>query len=373
MKDENLVIGAGFAGATLARILADSGEKVLVVDKRCHIGGISYDYKDENGITVHKYGSHIFHTQSPKVWNFLRRFGDFNTYMHRVHAIIDGIETHIPFNLDTIGDIFPNSLANRIQEKLISNYAYNSKIPIMEFLRQNDRDLRFLADFIYEKVFFGYSMKQWGKSPEQLDLSVSSRIPVVVGRDPRYFTDKYQGIPMSGYARLIENMLDSPNIKLLINTDALAVVSPSSCENFKRVLCTGPIDEFFGYKYGPLPYRSLRFDTQSLDVEYYQKNSVVNYPCNYDFTRIHEFKYYLDEKSPKTVICREYPEKFEMGKNERLYPEISPDTLSLYNKYARLASETSKNLFFLGRLGNYKYLDMDKSVEQTMEFLEKIV
>ncbi|MFR6034638.1 MAG: NAD(P)-binding protein [Bacilli bacterium] len=159
---------AGFAGATLARILADSGEKVLVVDKRCHIGGISYDYKDENGITVHKYGSHIFHTQSPKVWSFLRRFGDFNTYMHRVHAIIDGIETHIPFNLDTIGDIFPNSLANRIQEKLISNYAYNSKIPIMEFLRQNDR-ICVLADFIMKKYFW-IQHEAMGKSPEQLDL-----------------------------------------------------------------------------------------------------------------------------------------------------------------------------------------------------------
>ena len=209
-----------------------------------------------------------------------------------------------------------------------------------------------------------------GKTPEQLDSSISSRIPILIGRDPRYFEDKYQGIPMQGYTQLIEKMLDAPNIEVQLDCEALCVVTPDTCGKFKKIFHTGPIDEFFGYKYGTLPYRSLKFETQVLDTEYYQNNSVVNYPCNYDFTRIHEFKYYLNEKSPKTVIAREYPEKFEIGKNDRYYPEISSESLSLYDKYVQSAKSIG-NIFFLGRLGSYKYLDMDKAVEQAIAFLGK--
>ena len=213
-------------------------------------------------------------------------------------------------------------------------------------------------------------MKQWGKSPEQLDLSVSSRIPVVVGRDPRYFTDKYQGIPISGYARLIENMLDSPNIKLLINTDALAVVSPSSCENFKRVLCTGPIDEFFGYKYGKLEYRTVRFEDEILDIEDYQGNAVINY-TEYEipYTRIIEHKHFEFTKCPKTVISREYPTEWTEGK-EAYYPINDERNGEIYALYEKKSKE-EKNVIFGGRLGEYKYYDMDKVIARALEAAEK--
>lgn len=365
-KDTNLIIGAGLSGATVARILADRGEKVLVVDKKPHIAGNSYDYKDENGITIHKYGSHIFHTSNSNVWNFVRRFVDFNTYFHKVLAVIDGVETNIPFNLNTLYDVFPRSMASRIEERLLLNYEYNQKIPISDLQLRNDADLKFLAKYVYEKVFKSYTEKQWGMELNQLDAFVSARVPVLVGRNLGYFYDTYQGIPLCGYTEMVNRILDSENIEVQLNTDASEVVTVDNCADFKRVFCTSPIDEFFGYKYGTLPYRSVRFDMITFDKPYYQKNSVVNYPCNYDFTRIHEFKYYLDEKSDKTVIAKEYSEAFELGKNERFYPIPCAENHSLYEKYIAEANKI-ENLTFLGRLGDYKYYDMDKAIARALE------
>lgn len=364
IEDKNLVIGCGLSGSVIARLLAEKGEKVLIIDKKSHIAGNIYDYKDENGICIHKYGSHIFHTNSEKVWDFIKRFTDLNTYMHKVIAVIDGIETTIPFNINTLYDVFPESLARRLEQKLLSKFDYNSKVPILEFQKQDDEDLKFLAQYVYEKVFLHYTTKQWGKSPKEVDGAVTARVPVYISQDNRYFQDKYQGIPLNGYTKMVENILNHPNIEVKLNT-----AYDKSYSKFKRIFCTGSIDEFFDYKYGQLPYRSVNFKFEKHNCEFYQSNAVVNYPCNYDFTRIHEYKYYLNDKSDKTVIAKEYSEFFEKDKNERYYPIVNNDNLALYEKYKK---EIPDNVFFLGRLGDYKYYDMDKAVERAIDLFEEI-
>ena len=368
MENYNLVVGCGFSGAVLANLLAEKlNEKVLVIDKKNHIAGNSYDYRDENGIMIHKYGSHIFHTNSEKVWNYLKQFTDFNTYMHRVVAVIDGIETFIPFNFNTLYDVFPSTLAQRLEAKLLKNFEYNKKVPILEFQKQNDEDLKFLANYVYEKVFLHSTTKQWGNTPEEVDGAVTARVPVYLSKDIRYFQDKYQGIPCEGYSKVVEKMLAHPNIEVRLNTDYKDIKN-----DFKRVFYTGSIDEFFDYKYGKLPYRSVNFKMETYNREFYQVNSVVNYPCNYDFTRIHEYKYYLDDKSEKTVIAKEYSENFELGKNERYYPIPKPENFELYDKYAQEA-KALKNVYFLGRLGDYKYYDMDKAILRAIELFETLM
>ena len=367
MSTKNLVVGCGFSGATIARKIAeDLNEKVVVIDAKSHIGGNSYDYRDENGIMIHKYGSHIFHTNLENVWQFVSRFTGFNTYMHKVIAIIDGIETTIPFNFRTLYDVFPESLAKRLEEKLLAKFEYNKKIPILEFQKQDDEDLKFLAQYVYEKVFLHYTTKQWGVNPTEVDGAVTARVPVYISCDERYFQDKYQGIPLEGYTKTIENMLDHPNIEVRLNT-SLADYK----DEYDRMFFTGPIDEFFNFKHGELPYRSVNFKFETYDVEYYQNNACVNYPCNYDFTRIHEYKYYLNDISEKTVIAKEYSETFVRGKNERYYPIPNEETTALYNKYKDEADKLN-NVYFLGRLGDYKYYDMDKAINRALELFEEI-
>ncbi len=364
----NLIIGTGVSGATLANLIANVlNEKVLIIDKKEHIAGNCYDYRDDNGIMIHKYGSHIFHTSSEKVWKFVRQFADFNQYMHKVVAIIDGIHTTIPFNFNTLYDVFPQSMARRLEEKLLAKFDYNKKVPILEFQKQDDIDLKFLANYVYEKVFLHYTTKQWGVSPNDVDGAVTARVPVYLSKDDRYFQDKYQGIPLEGYTKLVENMLEHPNIEVRLNTDYKDLKG-----SFDRVFYTGAIDEYFDYKFGHLPYRSVNFKFEEYDREFYQKNSVVNYPCNYDFTRIHEFKYYLNDKSEKTVIAKEYSEFFELGKNERYYPIPNDENTVLYKKYLEEAKHL-KNVYFLGRLGDYKYYDMDKAILRAIELFEEIV
>ena len=365
---KNLIVGAGVSGATIAALLADElGEGVSVIDKKSHIAGNCYDYRDENGIMIHKYGSHIFHTASEKVWRFVRKFTGFNQYMHKVYAVIDGIETTIPFNFNTLRDVFPKSLADRLEQKLLAKFEFNKKVPILEFQKQDDEDLKFLANYVYEKVFLHYTTKQWGVSPRDVDGAVTARVPVYLSRDDRYFQDKYQGIPLEGYTKLVEKMLNHKNIKVKLNTD-FKDVDPSE---FDRIFYTGPIDEYYDYKFGELSYRSVNFELETYDREFYQRNSVVNYPCNYDFTRIHEYKHYLCDKSSKTVIAKEYSEFFERGKNERYYPIPNENNAKLYALYAEEAKK-EKNVYFLGRLGDYKYYDMDKAILRAIELFEEV-
>lgn len=363
---KNLVVGAGVSGATIANLIATKlNEKVVVIDKKSHIAGNCFDYRDKNGIMIHKYGSHIFHTSNEKVWSFVRQFCDFNQYMHKVIAVIDGIETTIPFNLNTIYDVFPKSLATRLEEKLLKNFEYNKKVPILEFQKQDDENLKFLANYIYEKVFLHYTTKQWGVAPTDVDGAVTARVPVYISKDDRYFQDKYQGIPLDGYTKLVQNMLKHKNIEIKLKTEYKDVKG-----EFDRVFYTGSIDEYFDYKFGKLPYRSVNFKLEEHNTPYYQNNSVVNYPCNYDFTRIHEYKHYLNDSSEKTVIAKEYSEFFELGKNDRYYPIPKDENTSLYAKYKEEANKL-EDFYFLGRLGDYKYYDMDKAIARAIELFEE--
>ena len=361
-----LVVGAGISGATAARLLAEKGATVVLIDKRDHIAGNCYDYTDKNGIMIHKYGSHIFHTNDPDVWSFVCQFADFNQYMHKVVALVDGIETHIPFNFNTLYDLFPTSLAKTLEQKLLSLFQYNTKVPILDFKNQSDEDLRFLADYIYEKIFLHYTEKQWGASPQDIDASITARIPVYLSKDDRYFQDKYQGIPLCGYTRFIENMLTHPNIEVRLKTP---YNDNFGC--FERILHTGSIDEFFNYEYGTLPYRSVSFKFEEHNCAYYQSNAFINFPCNYDFTRIHEYKYYLNDTSDKTVIAKEYPESFELGKNDRYYPIPRGDNIALHKRYLGKAAKI-RHVHFFGRLGDYKYYDMDKAISRAFSLCKRI-
>ena len=373
MSQTNIIVGSGFSGSTMARLIAEKlDEKVVVVDKKDHIAGNSYDYRDENGIMIHKYGSHIFHTNNEKVWSFLKQFTDFNTYMHEVVGIIDGIEAQIPFNFTTLYQIFPETLAKRLEEKLLKKFEYNKKVPILEFQKQDDEDLKFLAEYVYEKIFLNYTTKQWGVSPKDVDGAVTARVPVYLSKDNRYFQDKYQGIPLEGYTKVVEKMLDHPNIEVALDKD-FAEFKKENSDLLKnaRIFYTGSIDEFFDYKFGKLPYRSVNFKFETYNREFYQTHACINYPNNYDFTRIHEYKHYLNDKSEKTVIAKEYSEFFELGKNERYYPIASEENAKLYQKYLDEAKNL-KDVYFFGRLGDYKYYNMDLAVARAIELFEEV-
>ena len=366
---KNLIVGAGFSGTTIARKIAtELNEEVLVIDARPHIAGNCYDYLDNNSICIHQYGTHIFHTNLKNVWNYVSQFTKWYPYMHQVKGYIDGQEVPIPFNLNSIHQVFPKSMADKLEQKLIDSFGFNVKVPILQLMGTGDKDLEFLANYIYEKVFLHYTLKQWGMKPEDLDPAVTGRVPIYISRDNRYFQDPYQGIPLEGYTKVIEKMLSHPKIQLQLNTKFEDIKDKVL---YDRLFYTGPIDEFFNYELGHLPYRSLKFDFVEFDKPYFQSGACINYPNNYDFTRIGEYKYFLDNKSNKTVVSFEYPENFEQGKNERFYPIIKNENQALYKHYLEKANSL-KNVYFLGRLGDYKYYDMDKTIARALELFEKI-
>ena len=360
-----LIVGCGITGITLARKLVQNSHQVTIVDSRNHIGGNCYDYFNDDGIDVHLYGTHIFHTDNEEVWHFLSQFTQWYPYQHEVKALIDGQLVPIPFNFNSIEQLFSKDVAKRLINALLEEFPFNQKVPILKLRQSKSKDLQFLADYVYEKVFLHYTVKQWGVRPEELDPLVTGRVPVFVGKDNRYFQSKYQGIPLKGYTEMFKNMLDHPSISLELSKQ----FDKTYLYNFDHCYFTGAIDEYFDYKLGHLPYRSLRFDFLTFDRPYFQKNSVVNYPCNYDFTRIGEYKYFLDTCSSSTVVSYEYPEVFIQGKNERYYPIIDDKNKNLHQRYLALA-ESEKNVTFLGRLGDYKYYDMDKAVERVFQLLK---
>ena len=365
---KNLVVGCGFSGAVIAnKIATELNEPVTIIDIKNHIGGNCYDYW-QDGICVHKYGTHIFHTSLKNVWDYISRFTKWYPYMHQVKGLIDGQEVPIPFNLNSIHQVFPKSIADKLEKKLIEKFGFNVKVPILQLRKANDEDLTFLADFVYEKIFLHYTLKQWGMTPEDLDPAVTGRVPVYISRDNRYFQDIYQGIPMSGYTPVIEKMLDNPLITVRLKTDFKTI---QDTVQYDRLFYTGPIDEFFDYELGELPYRSLKFDFVTFDKPYFQSNSVINYPNNYDFTRIGEYKYFLDNRTDKTVVSFEYPQSFCLGQNDRYYPIVRDENAALYQRYLDKAASL-KNVYFLGRLGDYKYYDMDKAIAKALDLFEKI-
>ncbi len=366
-KIKHLVVGAGLSGAVIAnKIASELNEAVVVIDVKGHIGGNCYDYWDENGICIHRYGPHIFHTSNEKVWRYLSNFTKWYPFFLKVRAYIDGKTVPFSFNLNTLAQCFPPQMAENLTNKLIEKLGYGQRISILKLRSLEDKELSFLADYIYEKGFLNYYKKQWGVTPEELDPSVAERVPVSISTNDNYFVDKYQAIPAQGYTKMIEQILDHPLIEVKLNTPF-----DKQKADAENVYYTGPIDEFFDYELGELPYRSLSFDIQQFDKPYFQDNVVVSYPNNYDFTRICEHKYFLDNKSDKTVVSFEYPSAFCRGKNERYYPIPKPENQTLYNQYLQKA-KSLPNVHFLGRLGDYKYYNMDLAVARALDLFERI-
>lgn len=375
---EIVIIGAGMAGATLAERFASNGKKVLLIERRQHVGGNCYDEVDANGILIHKYGPHLFHTDAAQIWEYLSRFTEWHLYFHRVKAVIDGKPVPLPFNFNTLHEVFPKSLADKLEATLLKNFEYGKKIPILELKKSADADLQLLADFIYEKIFLHYSEKQWGLSPDKISGAVTARVPVLIGRDDRYFGDRFQAMPKLGYTKLVRNMLDHKNIKLLLNTDFHEVMELRGEEiylfrrKFKgRLIYTGQLDELFDKKFGELPYRSLDMKFETVDAEYFQSAPVVNYPNNYDFTRITEFKQIHPAQSPRTTILKEFPQDYVAGRNEPYYPIFTDEAKAAYEKYsAELAK--FKNITAVGRLAEYRYYDIDDVVKRALEVFDEL-
>ena len=281
---------------------------------------------------------------------------------------IDNIRATLPFNLNTLYQVFPEYLAQRLEKKLVESYGYNVRVSILRLKEQQDEDLKFLADYVYEKVFANYTFKQWGISAQDIDPEIMARVPLSVSRDDGYFQDKYQAIPSAGYTQMIRSMLAHPLITVRLNT---ACEKIKGSVEYKRLFYTGTVDGFFGYKFGQLPYRSLRFDIEHKNTEYYQPCAVTNYPNNFDFTRICEHKYFLNEKAPTTVISVEFPQPFKSGENESYYPISSPENLRLYKRYLEESKKMSE-VYFLGRLEDYKYYNMEQTVTRALDLFESI-
>ncbi len=380
MKFKYIVVGAGLAGATIAeRIASQLGERVLVIEERKHIGGNCYDFRDENGILVHKYGPHLFHTNYTKVFEYLSQFTEWRIYQHRVLALVDGKKIPVPFNLESIHALFPRSMALKFEEKLLKTFSYNEKVPILTLKQFKDSDIKAIAEYVYEKIFVNYSSKQWGLKPEDIDQTVTARVPIVIGKDNRYFSDRYQAVPRQGYTKLFEKMLFHPNIKLMLNTKFQDVCRLRSGkielmgQPFDGILIyTGMIDELFDFKFGKLPYRSLRMEFEILDTEYFQEVATVNFPNDYDFTRITEFKHIHPHQSNKTVILKEYPTNYNFGENIPYYPFQTHEAKKIYSMYKEYSSAWP-NLILLGRLAEFKYYDMDDVVKRALDlFCEKL-
>jgi UDP-galactopyranose mutase len=375
-----IIVGSGFAGSVIAERVANVlNQKVLIIEKRNHIGGNCYDYRDENNIIVHKYGPHLFHTDYKEVFDYLSNFTDWHIYHHKVLAFVDGKKIPLPFNLNSIYEVLPQELAKRLEVRLIEKYGYGTKIPILELLKEEDQDLKFLANYVYEKIYKNYTMKQWGLKPEEISPQVTARVPIYVSRDNRYFTDEYQAIPKDGYTKIFERMLNHPNIKIMLNTDFKEVIS-IDFENKKiyflgqefkgKLIFTGMIDELFNFKYGFLPYRSLDLRFETIEQEYYQEAPVVNYPNDYDFTRITEFKHIHPVKSDKTTILKEYPKAYQPNVDIPYYPVFTKENQELYSKYKEEANKF-ENLVLVGRLAEYRYYDMDDVVKRALEVFEE--
>ena len=356
-----LIVGAGFAGSVLAeRLATQSGRKVLIIDTRSHIGGNAYDCYDDSGVLVHKYGPHIFHTNSREVFEYLSQFTQWRSYEHRVLASVDGQLVPIPINLDTVNRLYGLNLTSFQLEEFFASVAEPK-----EYIRTSeDVVVNKVGRELYEKFFRNYTRKQWGIDPSELDKSVTARVPTRTNRDDRYFTDTYQAMPLHGYTRMFEKILSHPNIKVMLNTDYREI---NGLFPYQEMIYTGPIDQFFDYRYGKLPYRSLEFKHETLNKPVHQPVAVLNYPNEHLYTRVTEFKYLTGQEHPKTSIVYEYPR----AEGDPYYPVPRPENAELYKKYKALADATS-DVHFVGRLATYKYYNMDQVVAQALTTYTKI-
>ena len=356
-----LIVGAGFAGSTLAeRIATQRGERVLVIDRRPHIGGNAYDRYNEDGVLIHQYGPHIFHTNSEMIFKHLSQFTEWRPYEHRVLANVDDMLVPIPINLDTVNKLYNLNLSSDELEGWFASRAEK----VDEIKTSEDVVVSVVGRELYEKFFQGYTRKQWGMDPSELDKSVTARVPTRTNRDDRYFTDEYQFMPKHGYTRMFEKMLKHPNIKVMTQTDFREIRDQIQ---FKRLIFTGPIDEYFDFRFGKLPYRSLQFKHETLDQEQFLPTGTVNYPQTEDYTRISEYKHMTGQVHPKTTVTYEYPSAV----GDPYYPIPKAENAELYKKYERLAMNTP-NVWFVGRLATYRYYNMDQVTGQALATFRRI-
>jgi UDP-galactopyranose mutase len=356
-----LIVGAGFAGSVLAeRIASQRGQSVLLIDRRSHVGGNAYDWHDDAGVLVHRYGPHIFHTNGQQIVDYLSQFTAWRPYEHRVLARVDDQLLPIPINLDTINNLYGLNLTS---EELEAFFAERREA-VDEVRTSEDVVVSTVGRELYEKFFRGYTRKQWGVDPSELNKSVTARIPTRTNRDDRYFTDSFQAMPLHGYTRMFERMLRHPKIKVMLQADFREVRNEV---RFDRLIYTGPVDEFFDFRYGKLPYRSLRFEHRTLDQEQFQPVAVVNYPQTEDYTRITEYKHLTGQQAPKTSISYEYPT--DVG--DPYYPVPRPENEALYKRYEALAA-ARPDVFFVGRLATYRYYNMDQVVGQALATFKRI-
>ncbi|MGX8008981.1 UDP-galactopyranose mutase [Mesorhizobium sp. ORM8.1] len=356
-----LVVGAGFAGSVIAeRIASQRRESVLLVDRRSHIGGNAYDCYNEAGILIHRYGPHIFHTNSQAIVDYLSQFTEWRSYEHRVLAAVDGKLVPIPINLDTINRLYGLNLTSTQLE----DFFASRRETVEDVHTAEDVVVSTVGRELYEKFFRGYTRKQWGVDPSQLSKSVTARVPTRTNRDDRYFSDSFQKMPAGGYTRMFERMLDHPNIKILLQTDFREIREKIP---FRRLIYTGPIDEYFGWQLGHLPYRSLRFEHITLDREQFQPVAVVNYPQTEDYTRITEYKHLTGQQSARTSLTYEYPT--DIG--DPYYPVPRAENEALYKRYEAL-STTCLDVWFVGRLATYRYYNMDQVVGQALATFSRI-
>lgn len=376
-----IIVGAGIAGATVARKLAEeSNKKVLVLERRNHIGGNCYDKPDDHGILIHEYGPHIFHTGDEGVREFLSRFTKWYDFGHEVVAKVGDQLIPVPFNLNTLHMVYDKEKAERLEKKLIEEYGLDSRVPIMKLRESTDADVREIADYVYKNVFLYYTMKQWGQTPEEISPEVTGRVPVVISYDNRYFKDKYQSVPVDGFTPMFAAMLDHPNIEVRTGIDCSDVLDFEDgkiyfekAEFTGDLVYTGALDELFDCKFGRLPYRSLNFQFEHLDQDSFQDHSVVNYTVSEDFTRITEFKFLTGQKDTDgTTIVREYPFAYTGAEGEiPYYAILNAENEALYEKY-RLLTEDFDKFHLLGRLAEYKYYNIDAMCRKAMELAEEI-
>jgi UDP-galactopyranose mutase len=366
-----LVVGAGLSGATFAERAANvAGARVLVVERREHIGGNAFDANDEYGVRIHRFGAHIFHTSSVKVWDYLSRFTAWLPYVHRVVAEVDGVSLPVPVNLTTVLALVPGNAGERLRERLIKAHGAGSSVSVLTLIEHPDPDLRALGELVYEKIFLGYTMKQWGRRPEEIDRSITGRVPIIVSHDDRYFNDQFQGIPADGYTAMVDRMLRHPNVAIETGVDYREIVDQVK---FRRMLFTGQVDELFEGKHGWLPYRSLQFENIRIHVERVLQTAVKNFPAAEPFTRMIEHAHFSPMRRASTLITAEYPQRYVRGMNEPYYPLLDRESRQLYRKYAEEAQRIGDRVVLAGRLGKYRYLDMDQAVAHSLAIFENHV
>ncbi len=377
-----LVVGAGYSGAVFARRYAElkPEARIAIIEKRAQIAGNAHDFIDDAGVMVHLFGPHIFHTHMKEVYDFLSQFTKWLPYEHRVLANIHGTLVPVPFNKTSLEISFGKEKSELLYQELVEEFGEETKVPISKLRASDNENLQEVADYIYENIFLHYTMKQWDKKPEEIDGAVTARVPIHISEDDRYFQDVYQGMPKEGYTKMFEKMLTHPNIDVFLKTE-LASIAELSDNTFivqgspfkGLVIYSGPVDELFSSDMGALPYRSIDMRFEQLDMKSFQEAATVNYTTTEDFTRITEFKKMTGQEDlDKTTILKEYPQAYVPGSDiDPYYPISNPENQALYEKYAKRANMIT-NLYVLGRLGQYRYYDMDDTTKAALDLAEEL-